>query len=251
MNHHLRFAGPAFITAGVILSLSSCSSTKVEPLLAQAQHEITYEIRLFEVSEGVHQDGLLRVLSAEDGATLIRSLDQEPVLLKTIAGRLGEKKTYSDEKDFVYPTAYDPPKYTKPSDNTTFPVTPSKPRDFVTTKVGTTISLTGSKTQKKDGPLELQIDFDRKVLHGFVNYGTPITADATDWLGRKVPVVITENRIEQPRFLSHRQKTSITLSEDQFLVLGHPGIPAKDQDKFPFSQKRPPGFITMIRATTR
>lgn len=37
-------------------------------------------------------------------------------------------------------------------------------------------------------------------FEGFINYGTPITTNATDSLGRPVTLVLTESRIENPVF---------------------------------------------------
>ena len=249
MNHHLRFVGPAALAAGVILSLTSCSSTKVEPLIANPKHEITYEILIFDKRNEESTEKGIAVIDAETAATIIQSFDAPPTFRGTIGGRLREKKTLSNKKKFVYPSAYDPPEYSKFTGGQSFPVTPAKPRDFVTTQTGTTVSLTGSRVG--DETLKIRVQLDRKILMGFVNYGTPITADATDFFGRTVPIIITENRMEQPHFSAFKKDTTIILKEGQSLILTDPGVEAPKEKKFPFTDKRPAGFVALIRAVRR
>lgn len=245
MNHCLRFVSPAILAAGVSLSLPSCSSTKIEPLVANSKHQITYEVRIFDVPVG-HDfgDKPSEILNAAEAEKLIGRIKQEPTFLMTTGGRFGEEKTVTNRKEFIFPTAYEPPKFAKPIDGGNFPVTPATPTDFETTEIGTTVSLTGSQDS-------LSVDLDRKVFLGFVNYGTPITTEGTDFFGRNVEIIITENKIELPRFYNDRKTASTKLKEGEFLVIRNPKARAVNPGKFPFTERRPPGFIAFIRATPR
>jgi hypothetical protein len=250
MNHHLRFVSPALFTAGAILSASSCSSTKVGPLLAKPEHEITYEIRIFDVPVDHHFGSRSsEVLSATQGAALIRRLHREPAFFATTSGKLGETKTVSNRKEFIYPSAYSPAEFAKPGETGIFPVTPAQPKDFVTTWVGTTVAF--KEMRSSSDMAEILVSLDRKVLLGFVNSGKPITAPATDLWGRKVEVVITENRIEMPRFARESSKEINTLKTGEFLVLRNAAASPPETNGLPFAPKRSQRYLAMIRATRR
>ena len=252
MNHHLRFprqSALAATSAIFALALSSCSTTKVPPLAAMPEKEITYEVQIFDVpADHPFGDQKTEILSAEEGATLMKSLKKAPTFFATTGGRIAEKKTLSNKKEFIYPTDYSPIKYAKPGSGS-FPVTPATPINFETTKTGTTVSVTGLSTSTGENHIDILID--RKILLGFTNYGKPITTDATDFFGRKVPVVITENRIEKPNFRKDQIKTVAMLPEGNYLAIRNIGATSVTPGKFPFTAKRPAGFIALVRATTR
>ncbi|MFT6177845.1 MAG: hypothetical protein ACJAQT_003063 [Akkermansiaceae bacterium] len=248
MNHYLRFVSPAVFAVGAILSATSCSSTKVGPLAANPKHEITYEVRIFEVPAG--HDFISKAsdhMTALEGEKLIRAINREPSFLATTGGRLGEKKTVTNKKEFVFPTEYAPANFNRTKNDGSFPVTPATPIAFEKTQVGTTVSFTGSG----DSLTELSVALDRKVLLGFLNYGKPISAPATDRWGRKVEIVITENKIEKPVFSSNRFKTSLRLNDGDFMVLRNIDAKPVNNGRLPFTEKRPPSFIAVIRATRR
>lgn len=245
MNHHLRFVSPAVLAAGAILSATSCSSTKVEPLTANPKHEITYEIRIYDLQPG-HDfgDKASEVVTTVEGDKLIRRLDREPSFFATTGGRIGQKKTVTNKKEFVYPTEYSPAVFKKSTDLSIFPATPATPTAFDKTRIGTTVSLSSSHDS-------LSVNLDRKAFLGFLNYGTPITTDATDFFGRTVQIIITENRIEKPIFRRDLKTASAKLAEGEFLVIRNPEAETVVPGKLPFAEKRPPGFIAMIRETRR
>lgn len=254
MNHHLRFAGPASFAAGVILTLSSCSTTEVKPPAPDPGHEITYEILIYDGRVAGLTGKGPAILDSRAVEILTKNIDQSPPFKGTIGGRFGKSMAFGNKKDFVYPSAYDPPKFSKPNQSQpfqtgAFPVTPAQPKNFVTTKVGTTVDVTGSQTP--DGHVALRVKLDRKILLGFVNHGKPITTDATDWLGRKVNVVITENRQEEPRFSEYLRDVSLTLAKGQYLALFDPGTYPPEHGKPSYQEKRPPGFLALIRPIFR
>jgi len=250
MNHHLRFVSPAVLAAGAILSASSCSSTKVEPLVAKPEHEITYEVRIFDVPVD-HDFGSQssEVLSATKGAALIRRLHRKPAFFTTTGGKPGETKTVSNRREFLYPSAYTPAKFARPGETGVFPVTPAQPKDFVTTWVGTTVTFKEIRSSSEIA--EIRVSLDRKVNLGFVNSGKPITAPATDRWGRKVEIVITENRIEMPRFAHETQKNLDTLKTGEFLVLRNAAASPPETNGLPFTPWRSQRYLAMIRATRR
>jgi hypothetical protein len=181
MSPYLRFnVRSAALAAGVLLSFASCSTTKIAPLASDPKHEITYEVQIFDLPTN-HSFGSKpsEILSAEEGAKLIKKISLTPSFSATTGERLGKKKTLSNRKNFVYPGAYDPPKISKKSENTIFPVTPATPKDFLTTELGSTVSLSGSKSQS--GKIALDYGIERKILLRLVNDGDPIFADATDF----------------------------------------------------------------------
>jgi len=245
MNQHLRFVSSVIITAGAVFSATSCSSTKIEPLIANPKHQITYEVRIFDLPVGHSFGGQpSEILNAAEGQKLIHQIGKEPSFFKVTEGRFDEKKTVTNKKEFIYPTEYSPAEYKKPTDGSIFPVTPATPTAFDKTQVGTTVSFTGSKDL-------ISVNLNRKILLGFVNYGTPITADASDFFGRTIQVVITENRIEKPRFRQDLETASTRLKQGEFLVIRNPRVFKVDPRNFPFTEKRHPSFIALIRATTR
>jgi len=254
MNHHLRFfrQSARLSATGIPLLLSSCSTPKPEPPLAAVQKGLTYEIRIFDVpakhpfgSQGIES------MSPQHASDLLRKLDRQPSFSGVISAAPGQTKTLGNKKKFVYPTEWTPPQLPRADRKIVgsgFPVTPATPKSFQTTQIGTTVSFTGQKSA--DGFVDLNLTLDRKTLLGFVNYGKPITTDATDWLGRKVPVVITENRIEKPIFRSDRIKSSILLTEGDYLVLRNPDARPAYTGNRPFQEKRKPGFIALIRVAS-
>ncbi|MDB4144103.1 hypothetical protein N9821_01110 [Akkermansiaceae bacterium] len=261
MNPHLRFQiSSAALAAGVLFSLCSCSTTKIQPLKADPQHEITYEITIFDApksdtAEGTHS-GLVGIVSQEAGEMIISQLKGKPTFSSTTGGRLGQTKKLSNRKDYTYPTEYDPPEMKKAVQGAIFPVTPAKPKNFKTTKLGTDISLRGSKSPS--GKVNLDVEIDRKVLLRLVNYGTPITSDATDFWGHPVNIVITENRIEVPEFgestikssINFEEANSINFEEGNYLIIrsSHPDAPS-DHGK-PTTEFRSADFIAFIRVAT-
>ncbi|MDB4588076.1 hypothetical protein N9124_01165 [bacterium] len=250
MNPHLRFQiSSAALAAGVLFSLCSCSTTKIQPLNANPEHEITYEVLIFDSPMGHPlKKETPEILSPEDGANLLASLKGTPTFSSTISGRLGQTKKLSNRKDYTYPTEYDPPKVNKIDTKGIFPVTPSTPKNFKTTKLGTEISLRGSKSAS--GKVDLDFEIDRKVLLRLVNYGTPITADATDFWGRHVDVIITENRMEVPEFGESTIQSSANLEEGNYLVIrtSQPETPS-DHGR-PTTEFRSSDFIALIRLVT-
>jgi hypothetical protein len=249
MSPHLRFnVRSAALAAGVLLSFASCSTSKIAPLAPDPEHEITYEVQIFDLPAD-HSFGSqpFEILSAGQGAKLLKQISLTPAFSATTGARLGKKKTLSNRKDFVYPGAYDPPKVSKKSDNTTFPVTPATPKDFLTTQLGSTVSLSGSKF--RSGKIALDYEIERKILLRHVNYGDPILADATDFWGRAVKVVITENRMEKPEFWESIITSTVEFAAGDYLVVRSSPVSRKETER-PTTEYRSGSFIALIRLAT-
>ncbi len=86
-----------------------------------------------------------------------------------------------------------------------------------------------------DSIIELRFTPTIVEFEGFINYGSPITAPATDALGNPVQIVITENRIEMPVFSVRSVKTGLTIYDGYTVAVG--GLMREDvqsvEDKVP------------------
>lgn len=138
---------------------------------------------------------------------------------------LGKSGRIEQITEFIYPTEYSPPEIPNSKGKVgeqggeIFPVTPATPTSFETKNLGVMFEAT---PKRKDDFIELTCNLTHTHFLGFVNYGSPINAPATDFLGFPVEVVITENRTEMPVFNSKRTKTTITISPGQTVVLAGP-----------------------------
>ena len=112
--------------------------------------------------------------------------------------------TFELVRELVSPTDFDAPKLRTGDDAfvggniASFPVTPESPKKFATTNLGWKISMT--PTWLSNG----QIRLDGKARHVGAEVqrgvhgerGKPIAALGEDALGRKVPVILTENKTD-------------------------------------------------------
>ena len=64
---------------------------------------------------------------------------------------------------------------------------------------------------------------ESRTFDGFVNYGSPITTAASDWLGNPVSVVLTDNRIEMPVFTTGKLESRVRVSPADYVVIA--GLP--------------------------
>ena len=115
------------------------------------------------------------------------------------------------------------------------------PSHLKTTKVGSTVSFTGQP--EGDGIFELALEIHRKTFLGFINYGKPITSDATDWLGRNIKIIVTENSIAKPVFVTDRINASIYLTERSYLVLRNLDAHPVDPKGRPFAENKSPTLL--------
>lgn len=158
---------------------------------------------------------LMAEFQSDPNADLLTSLSVVTPLKKT--GKIEQIR------EFIYPTEYDAPQIPKPSSivgehsGSTFPVTPATPTSFETKNLGVTLEIT--PRHAGDNVIDLGFSLQHTHFLGFVNYGSPITAPATNFFGFPVEIVITENRIEMPVFRSNRFKSNVMVLPGQVIVL--------------------------------
>jgi len=95
----------------------------------------------------------------------------------------------------------------------------------------------------------LNYGIDRKILLRLINHGDPILADATDFWGRPVKVVITENRMEKPEFGQSTIASSAELAEGDYLVVRNSHVSRQEIER-PTTAYRSGSLISLIRFAT-
>src|SRR6202043_2496680 len=148
---------------------------------------------------------------------------------------------------FRYPTQFQPPQIPQTVGSTvggtggtaSVPVTPTTPTAFETRNTGVTLEV-----EPVVGPDGITIDLNLVPqvveFEGFINYGSPILAPATQssvqLLGTTLVTipglaqsVITQNVINQPIFSTRKVTTSVSVWDGQTVVLG--GLMREDVQK--------------------
>ena len=98
-------------------------------------------------------------------------------------------------------------------------MTPATPTAFETRNTGVTLEIEPN-VGANDYIIDLRFAPEIVEFEGFINYGSPITAPASDAFGNPVTVTITENRIEMPVFSSRRVSTGITIYDGHTVAVG-------------------------------
>lgn len=180
---------------------------------------------------GIFSDGIvnvvLRGLSQKKGADIMTA--------PSIMARPGETATIEIIREFIYPTEYEPPQLPNQvgaggfvgggagggggGTGGAFPVTPATPAAFETRNTGITLEIEPSLGDN-DYVIDLRFAPEIVEFEGFINYGSPIQASATDALGNTNTLTITENRIEMPVFSSRRVNTSLTIYDGHTVAIG-------------------------------
>lgn len=166
----------------------------------------------------------------------------------SVLARSGEKATIEVIREFIYPTEYEPPELPSSTGggNTQggiaggggggagFPVTPATPTAFETRNTGVTLEIEPT-IGENNYTIDLRFAPELVEFEGFINYGSPIQAPASDALGNPIQVTITENRIEMPVFSTRRVNTALTIYDGYTVAVG--GLMREDvqnvQDKVP------------------
>jgi general secretion pathway protein D len=183
---------------------------------------------------------IMRGLSQKKGADIMTA--------PSVVAIPGQSATIEIIREFIYPTEYDPPELPNQvggglgggglgaggGGGLGFPVTPANPTSFETKNTGVTLEVE-AQIDSNDSIIELRFTPTIVEFEGFINYGSPITAPATDALGNPVQIVITENRIEMPVFSVRSVKTGITIYDGYTVAVG--GLMREDvqsvEDKVP------------------
>jgi general secretion pathway protein D len=188
--------------------------------------------------------GLRRGLTGAEIQTLMRGLNQskgvDMMAEPSVTTRSGQSTVISFVREFIYPTAYEPPQLpqsTAGSDNgttivdlsgpggglgggsSTTPVTPATPTDFKSRDVGVNLEvLPVLSSDKQYVNLTLKSSFTE--FDGFVNYGSPINSTGTDLLGNPITTVLTENSILMPIFSDERFTTNLDIADGATIPVG-------------------------------
>jgi hypothetical protein len=165
------------------------------------------------------------VITVERMEEILKKLPEsksQTTKLPKVVTTIGRKGRSERTREFIYPTEYSPPQFPKNSSGivggtSSFPVTPASPTSFETKILGLTCEFTPNLDSGQN--IALEIDIDHSHFLGFVNYGSPIMAPATNAFGFSTPIVVTENRIEMPLFRSHRFNTSYTIQPGHVVAL--------------------------------
>ncbi|MDA7881383.1 hypothetical protein N9A94_03685 [Akkermansiaceae bacterium] len=241
MNHHLRFLVSFLALSTTILIGTSCSTNSPPaspPEVALEKGQIRYRLHIFSTDETVdvlnsfpNSARIAGIYSSDEGAKLLQRYQKNKQFqlntAQSLIGREGEKISYTHLTPFRFPTEYDPPVYRKTPGS--FPITPATPSKFETKQLGTRVYLTGRKVSAES--LSLSINFEKRSFLENVNHGTPITSEATDFWGRKVQIVLTENKILVPVFRNFKLDSEITLLNGHCLLIEGNGSPSKTTNK--------------------
>ncbi|MDF1741966.1 MAG: hypothetical protein P1U86_22585 [Verrucomicrobiales bacterium] len=164
---------------------------------------------------------MIRALNQKKGVDLLSA----PSLLLPV-GKTGKVEV---TREFIYPVEYDPPEI--PSEVVSangpakdekgmhsFPVTPAAPTEFKTVNTGVEIEVAARILS--DRRIELDLRPAVIELEGMLNFGTAITIDDISAFGKKRKVVLTENRIEMPKFHRREIETTARLNDGLTVILG-------------------------------
>lgn len=165
------------------------------------------------------------IFTDADFMAIMRAISQKKgsdVLLRpSLVIRPGETATLFSGREFIYPTEYEPPELPNQvgQEGGAFPVVPAQPAAFETRELGVVLEVEANASSESN-LVDVRIAPEFSEFLGFINYGSPITADGQDALGNSVPLEITPNRILMPIFETKRLNTSVTVMDGQTIVIG-------------------------------
>jgi len=236
------------ITGGVRSGAAAISQNSIDAILNNPQR--TAQVN--NVAPGILS--MTGLFSSGQVQMIMRGLSQKKgadiMTAPSVVATPGQTATIEIIREFIYPTEYDPPELPNQvggglgggglggggggGGGLGFPVTPANPTSFETKNTGVTLEVE-AQIDANDSLIELRFTPTIVEFEGFINYGSPITAPATDALGNPVQIVITENRIEMPVFSIRSVKTGITIYDGYTVAVG--GLMREDvqsvEDKVP------------------
>ena len=191
--------------------------------------------------------GLAGVFTDPQFQVVIRALNQKKGIdllsAPKVTTKSGQRAIIEVVREFRYPSTFTPPQVPSISSSTgntvvggatTVPVvvTPTTPQDWETRNTGVTLEVepvVGGDATTIDLNLVPQV----VEFEGFINYGSPINAVGVNTIGgvisTSVPVLLTENVINQPVFSTRKVTTSVSVYDGQTVVLG--GLMREDVQK--------------------
>jgi general secretion pathway protein D len=191
--------------------------------------------------------GLAGVFTDPQFQVVIRALNQKKgvdlLSAPKVTTKSGQRAIIEVVREFRYPSTFTPPQVPSISSSTgntviggatTVPVvvTPTTPQTWETRNTGVTLEVepvVGGDATTIDLNLVPQV----VEFEGFINYGSPINAVGVNTIGgaisTSVPVLLTENVINQPVFSTRKVTTSVSVYDGQTVVLG--GLMREDVQK--------------------
>jgi general secretion pathway protein D len=187
--------------------------------------------------------GLAGVFTNPQFQVVIRALNQKKGIdllsAPKVTTKSGQRAIIEVVREFRYPKTYTPPQVpqigsTTGGNNNVVPVvvTPTTPQDWETRNTGVTLEVepvVGGDATTIDLNLVPQV----VEFEGFINYGSPINAVGVNTIGgaitTSVPVLLTQNVINQPVFSTRKVTTSVSVYDGQTVVLG--GLMREDVQK--------------------
>jgi general secretion pathway protein D len=191
--------------------------------------------------------GLAGVFTDPQFQVVIRALNQKKgvdlLSAPKVTTKSGQRAIIEVVREFRYPSTFTPPQVpsiasttgtTVVGGPTTVPVvvTPTTPQNWETRNTGVTLEVepvVGGDATTIDLNLVPQV----VEFEGFINYGSPINAVGVSTLGNvistSVPVLLTENVINQPVFSTRKVTTSVSVWDGQTVVIG--GLMREDVQK--------------------
>jgi type II secretory pathway component GspD/PulD (secretin)/tetratricopeptide (TPR) repeat protein len=187
--------------------------------------------------------GLAGVFTDPQFQVVIRALNQKKgvdlLSAPKVTTKSGQRAIIEVVREFRYPSTFTPPQVPQIGSSTTVVngvvpvvVTPTTPQNWETRNTGVTLEVepvVGGDATTIDLNLVPQV----VEFEGFINYGSPINAVGVSTLGNvistSVPVLLTENVINQPVFSTRKVTTSVSVYDGQTVVLG--GLMREDVQK--------------------
>jgi type II secretory pathway component GspD/PulD (secretin)/tetratricopeptide (TPR) repeat protein len=187
--------------------------------------------------------GLAGVFTNPQFQVVIRALNQKKGIdllsAPKVTTKSGQRAIIEVVREFRYPRTYTPPQVPSIGTTTTsgsqvvpVVVTPTTPQDWETRNTGVTLEVepvVGGDSTTIDLNLVPQV----VEFEGFINYGSPINAVGVNTIGNaistSVPVLLTQNIINQPVFSTRKVTTSVNVYDGQTVVLG--GLMREDVQK--------------------
>ena len=163
---------------------------------------------------------------------ILRGLDQKKGIDLSVAQSIilkaGQRASAASVRTIRYPTEFDPPQIPQtvtggpqlidldtgiiiqlPSDSVP-PVTPTTPQSFEDKDTGSSIEV--EATVSDDGnTVDLNLSVIFREFEGFINYGTPITANGQ---------ILTDNKIFQPVFSAINESASVQVYDGETVTIG-------------------------------
>jgi len=187
--------------------------------------------------------GLAGVFTDPQFQVVIRALNQKKgvdlLSAPKVTTKSGQRAIIEVVREFRYPKSFTPPQVPSIGSTTSVAnqvvpvvVTPTTPQDWETRNTGVTLEVepvVGEDATTIDLNLVPQV----VEFEGFINYGSPINAVGVNTIGgaisTSVPIVLTQNVINQPVFSTRKVTTSVSVYDGQTVVLG--GLMREDVQK--------------------